>query len=71
MYPNGHFVRSLGVKGVLDTEISTIMLEHSLFAPPFTDSQLKELPSNSPNEPWVMEQSEIETRRDLRRVDDV
>ncbi|XP_031571497.1 DIS3-like exonuclease 1 [Actinia tenebrosa] len=66
MYPNGHFVRSLGVIGNLDTEISTIMLEHSLFAPPFTDSQLKELPSNRPNAPWVMDPKEIEKRRDLR-----
>lgn len=66
MYPNGHFVRSLGAIGSLDTEIATIMLEHQLFAPPFTDGQLKELPSNSANEPWVMDPDEIKCRRDLR-----
>ncbi|KAK3732209.1 hypothetical protein QZH41_015302, partial [Actinostola sp. cb2023] len=66
MYPNGHFVRSLGVIGSLDTEISTIMLEHQLFAPPFTDGQLKELPSNSSSDAWVMDPNEIDSRRDLR-----
>lgn len=66
MYPNGHFVRSLGPIGDLETEIQALMVEHSLAAPSFTEAQLKELPSNTAESPWVMSETEIAKRRDLR-----
>jgi len=68
MYPSGHFVRSLGPIGNLETEIQALMVEHSLAAPSFTEAQLKELPSNTPENPWVMTEEEIAKRRDLRYV---
>ena len=66
MYPSGHFVRSLGPIGDLETEIQALMVEHTLAAPSFTEAQLKELPTNTPESPWVMSEMEIEKRRDLR-----
>ena len=36
-YPNGHFVRSLGPAGQLETEIAAILVEHNLQVPPFSD----------------------------------
>lgn len=67
MYPSGHFVRSLGPIGDLETEIQALMVEHTLAAPSFTEAQLKELPTNTPESPWVMSEMEIEKRRDLRK----
>ena len=66
MYPNGHFVRSLGPIGNLETEIQALMVEHSLAAPSFTEAQLNELPSNTLENPWVMSEEEVAKRRDLR-----
>ena len=65
-YPSGHFVRSLGPIGNLETEIQALMVEHSLAAPSFTEAQLRELPSNTPESPWVISEEEVEKRRDLR-----
>ncbi|KAL9987682.1 hypothetical protein ACROYT_G002028 [Oculina patagonica] len=67
VYPNGHFVRSLGPIGDLETEIQALMVEHSLAAPSFTEAQLKELPSNAVESPWIMSEEEIAKRRDLRK----
>lgn len=66
MYPSGHFVRSLGPIGDLETEIQALMVEHSLAAPSFTEAQLRELPSNTPENPWVISEEEVGKRRDLR-----
>ena len=66
VYPSGHFVRSLGPIGDLETEIQALMVEHSLAAPSFTEAQLKELPSNIHESPRVMSEEEIAKRRDLR-----
>lgn len=66
MYPNGHFVRSLGPIGDLETEIQALMVEHTLAVTSFTEAQLKELPTNTPESPWVMSEMEIAKRRDLR-----
>lgn len=67
VYPSGHFVRSLGPIGDLETEVQALMVEHSLAAPSFTEAQLKELPSDTPESPWVMSEEEITKRRDLRK----
>lgn len=66
MYPSGHFVRSLGPIGDLETEVQALMVEHTLAAPSFTEAQLKELPTNITESPWVMSEAEIAKRRDLR-----
>mgnify|MGYP000031853078 CR=1 FL=1 len=66
MYPSGHFVRSLGPIGDLETEVQALMVEHTLAAPSFTEAQLKELPTNTTESPWVMSEAEIAKRRDLR-----
>ena len=66
MYPSGHFVRSLGPIGDLETEVQALMVEHTLAAPSFTEAQLKELPTNTTEGPWVMSEVEIAKRRDLR-----
>ena len=66
MYPSGHFVRSLGPIGDLETEVQALMVEHTLAAPSFTEAQLKELPTNTTESRWVMSEAEIAKRRDLR-----
>ena len=68
LYPCGHFVRSLGPIGNLETETASLMVENSLFAPPFTEAISKELPSDSPDCPWIMSEEEVQQRRDLRLV---
>ncbi|KAL4227599.1 DIS3 mitotic control [Mactra antiquata] len=66
MYPNGHFVRSLGKIGDLETEVASILVENDLRVPPFSEAQLKELPIDTEQYPWKMTDEEIECRRDLR-----
>ena len=66
LYPNGHFVRSLGKAGNIETEISAILVEHRLSVAPFSDGILKEMPVNSKENPWIMEESELKRRKDLR-----
>ena len=39
-YPNGHFVRTLGKSGHLETEKAALLLEHDLSAAPFSDVQV-------------------------------
>ncbi|XP_041372546.1 LOW QUALITY PROTEIN: DIS3-like exonuclease 1 [Gigantopelta aegis] len=65
-YPNGHFVRSLGKIGDLETEIAALLVENDISVPPFTDGQLKELPADTPDNPWHMADEEICSRCDLR-----
>ena len=36
-YPNGHFVRSLGKQGELETEVATILIENDIHMAPFSD----------------------------------
>lgn len=66
LYPNGHFVRSLGPAGNLETEISSILMEHGLSVGPFTENILKEMPVNSSENRWQMKDDEVSRRRDLR-----
>lgn len=65
-YPNGHFVRSLGKIGDLETEIAAILMENSISVPPFSDAQNKELPIDTAEHPWQIEETELKKRRDLR-----
>ncbi|ESO87500.1 hypothetical protein LOTGIDRAFT_127673 [Lottia gigantea] len=65
-YPNGHFVKSLGTLGELETEVSAILVENSIQSLPFTENQIKELPVDTQDNPWKMDEKEIKKRRDLR-----
>ncbi|KAF9315495.1 DIS3 mitotic control [Podila horticola] len=70
-YPNGHYVRSLGPAHNLDTEISAILIEHGISVSQttqgFSDGSLKEMPINTPENPWRPEPAELTKRRDLRK----
>ncbi|KAK3090437.1 hypothetical protein FSP39_011852 [Pinctada imbricata] len=65
-YPNGHFVKSLGRMGELETEIAAILMENTISVSTFSEAQMKELPSDTTEDPWRVEESEVEKRRDLR-----
>ncbi|XP_026992960.2 DIS3-like exonuclease 1 isoform X1 [Tachysurus fulvidraco] len=66
LYPNGHSVRVLGKAGELETEIQTILVENCIHVPPFSEAQLREMPVNSKEQPWQMDQTEMDSRKDLR-----
>lgn len=69
-YPNGHYVRSIGPAHDLDTEISAILIEHGISVSQttqgFSEGSLKEMPTNTPERPWVADPVELNRRRDLR-----
>ncbi len=62
-YPNGHFVRSLGRAGDLETEIDGILLENGISVTPFSQGILAEMPVGKD---WKPEEKEVAKRRDLR-----
>ncbi|XP_075431481.1 DIS3-like exonuclease 1 isoform X2 [Ascaphus truei] len=66
LYPNGHFVRVLGRIGDLEAEIATILVENSVGVNPFSEAQLAEMPTNSPESPWRVALEEERERLDLR-----
>lgn len=66
LYPNGHFVKLLGPVGDIETEISTILIEHSLVVAPFREGILKEMPIRTRDDFWEMEKEEVMRRKDLR-----
>ena len=41
-YPNGHFVRSLGKAGHLETEIAAILVENNISVTAFSEAQVCE-----------------------------
>ncbi|XP_062570855.1 DIS3-like exonuclease 1 [Saccostrea cucullata] len=65
-YPNGHFVKTLGPIGDLEAEISAILLENTIHASQFSEAQKKELPVDTPENPWGIEEAELSKRCDLR-----
>ncbi|KAM3926404.1 DIS3-like exonuclease 1 [Leptodactylus fuscus] len=67
LYPNGHFVRALGRIGDLEAEIATVLVENSISMNPFSEAQLAEMPTNSPENPWRVDPEECD-RRDLRET---
>ncbi|KAF9954379.1 DIS3 mitotic control [Modicella reniformis] len=70
-YPNGHYVRSIGPVHELDTEISAILIEHGISVSQttqgFSAGSIKEMPINTPEQPWRPEPRELSKRRDMRR----
>lgn len=70
-YPQGHFVRTLGPIGNLDTEIDVILVERQIAvsqsALSFSARSLREMPlHDTPAHPWVPSDEEVGKRRDLR-----
>ena len=66
LYPNGHFVKSLGPAGNVETEIASILMEHGLSVVPFSEGILKEMPINTKENQWKMTDEEMQRRKDLR-----
>ncbi|XP_069078997.1 DIS3-like exonuclease 1 [Pleurodeles waltl] len=64
LYPNGHFVSVLGKIGDLEVEISTILVENSISVAPFSEAQMREMPSSE--NPWSISSQEEQQRVDLR-----
>ncbi|KAL9649617.1 hypothetical protein ABK040_003294 [Willaertia magna] len=65
-YPNGFYVRTLGPIGDLDSETEGLLVENQLTASaqPFSQFALSELPPND----FIIPQSEISKRRDIRKT---
>ena len=65
-YPNGHFVRELGLIGDLDAELESILVEHDIYdcTIPFSKGILKEMPTFEGE--WKPDPRDVEHRRDLR-----
>ena len=64
MYPDGHYVSTLGEIYDNETESEVILLEHDIPHYQFSDDVLKCLPPSD----WKIEDSDYENRRDLRHV---
>ncbi|ORX48176.1 hypothetical protein BCR36DRAFT_584489, partial [Piromyces finnis] len=66
-YPNGHYVSIVGPINDVNTEITSILVEHGLNSnPKFNDSIMNSLPIDTPENPWKPDENEIKNRRDLR-----
>ncbi|KAJ2081642.1 hypothetical protein H4R24_002166 [Coemansia sp. RSA 988] len=70
VYPQGHFVRALGVIGSLDAEIDTILVERQIAvsqaALGFSETSMREMPIDTSGNKWRPSAEEIRSRRDLR-----
>ncbi|CAH2274472.1 DIS3-like exonuclease 1 isoform X1 [Pelobates cultripes] len=67
LYPNGHFVRTLGRIGDLEAEVAAILVENSVGVNPFSEAQLAEMPTNTSDNPWRVDEN-FSGRLDLRRT---
>lgn len=63
-YPNGHFVRSLGIAGSKETETEVLLLEHDVPHLPFSQAVLSFLPKM----PWEITEQDLKERMDLRHL---
>uniref|UniRef100_A0A3Q2Z4C4 Protein DIS3 homolog n=1 Tax=Hippocampus comes TaxID=109280 RepID=A0A3Q2Z4C4_HIPCM len=63
-YPNGHFVRTLGVAGEKETEEEVLLLEHDVPHQAFSQAVLSFLPKM----PWSIKPEDIVGREDLRHL---
>ena len=64
-YPNGHFVRSLGAIGDLETEMDGILVENDISITPFSKGMLAEMPEGGQD--WRPDPEEVARRKDLRK----
>ena len=65
VYPNGHFVRTLGAIGDLETEMDGILVENDISITPFSKGMLGEMPVG---EGWKPDPEEVARRKDLRKT---
>jgi DIS3-like exonuclease 1 len=65
-YPQGHYVRTLGEIGKLETEMQVLMQENGIQYSPFSQHMLSELPEHTPEKPWAPSSEELAKRRDCR-----
>lgn len=65
-YPQGHYVRTLGEIGKLETEMQVLLQENGVVSSPFSQLMLDELPEHTPEKPWAPSPDEIAKRRDCR-----
>eukprot|EP00466_Bigelowiella_natans_P006573 jgi/Bigna1/135277/aug1.28_g9985 len=65
--PHGHYVRTLGKIGDLDTETNVVLLEHDIPTQAWSPAVLKCLPP----EDWCITNQEAEKRRDLRNEPEI
>ncbi|MGH0162794.1 UNVERIFIED_CONTAM: hypothetical protein FKN15_061556 [Acipenser sinensis] len=63
-YPNGHFVRNLGIAGDKETETEVLLLEHDVPHQPFSQAVLSFLPKM----PWSITEEDFKSRTDLRHI---
>ncbi|TRY82537.1 hypothetical protein DNTS_005849 [Danionella cerebrum] len=63
-YPNGHFVKNLGICGDKETETEVLLLEHDVPHQPFSQAVLSFLPKM----PWRITEEELKVRADLRHL---
>ncbi|KAM9808765.1 exosome complex exonuclease RRP44 [Syngnathus typhle] len=63
-YPNGHFVRTLGMAGEKDTEEAVLLLEHDVPHQAFSQAVLSFLPKM----PWSIKPEDMVGREDLRNL---
>ena len=66
-YPNGHFVRSLGAIGDLETEMDGILVENDISITPFSKGMLAEMPDAGGEAGWRPDPEEVARRKDLRK----
>ncbi|PIK57161.1 putative DIS3-like exonuclease 1 [Apostichopus japonicus] len=67
-YPNGHFVKTLGPIGTLETELQCLLVENTISVGNFSERQLQEMPVNTDDNPWTIDDAEVGKRRDLRET---
>lgn len=67
-YPNGHFVRTIGPIGDIDTETMAQLIEHGITITPFSKAILDELPVVTMESPWDVDPQEVKRRWDLRKT---
>lgn len=67
-YPNGHFVKSLGPIGELETELQCLLVENTISVGNFSERQLEEMQISTEDHPWQIDHGEVSRRRDLRKT---
>ncbi len=67
MYPTGHYIKTIGEVGDLNTEINCLMIERNINLSPFSANALACLPQVPNEDKWVVSEEEIKQRRDLRK----
>eukprot|EP01117_Protostelium_nocturnum_P010562 TRINITY_DN3799_c0_g1_i5.p2 TRINITY_DN3799_c0_g1~~TRINITY_DN3799_c0_g1_i5.p2 ORF type:complete len:1114 (-),score=421.54 TRINITY_DN3799_c0_g1_i5:5440-8781(-) len=68
MYPNGHYVQTLGEIGKVDTEVAAVLAENTISLIPWAPKMLEGIPpSDPPKNRWQLPEEECLKRRDLRK----